>query len=135
MPSLVPSVPITLDRERNLRLDNAALFRAERELSKVWNRKVSVLQTLIDPETLGLNDLSILLWCGLLHEDSDLSLSQVQDAMTVQNFATYLDALYTAWNAATAPAEGAPMQESSASPFPSASPGNATGALRVSSLA
>ena len=78
MPSLVPSVPLVLDRERHLRLDNAALFRAERELSKLWSRKVSVLQTLIDPETLGLNDLSILLWCGLLHEDADLSLSQVQ---------------------------------------------------------
>lgn len=134
MPSLVPSVPITLDKDRNLRLDNAALFRAERELSRVWGRKVSVLQTLIDPETLGLNDLSILLWCACLHEDQDLSLSQVQDAMTITNFATYLDALYQAWNLATAPAEGASQQEPDG-PFPSASPGNATGASRVSSLA
>lgn len=133
MPSLVPPIPVQLDRERHLRLDNAALFRAERELSRVWQRKVSVLQTLIDPETLGLNDLSILLWCGLLHEDHDLSLSQVQDAMTVQHFATYLDAIYQAWNLATAPAEGAPQEPDG--PFPSASLGNSTGASRVSSLA
>ena len=135
MPSLVPSVPVVLDKERHLRLDNAALFRAERELSRLWGKRLSILQVLMDPETLGMNDLSVLLWCGLLHEDADLALSQVQDAMQVANFAALLEALYAAWSADTQPAEGAASPTEVDGPFASGSPGNSTGALRASSLA
>lgn len=133
MSRLVPSVPVQLDKERHLRLDNAALLRAERELSRVWQRKISIIQVLIDPATLGLNDVSVLLYCGVLHEDPDVSLGQVQDAMTLQAFPGYVEALYKAWTLATAPAEGAPPVEGEG-PFPTLSPGNATGVSPASNL-
>lgn len=133
MPSLVPLIPITLDKPRALRLDNQALLLAERELSKLWERKLNILQVLLDAETLGLNDLCVLLWAGLRHEDPDLSLAQVQEAVSIQDYIPLLQALFSAWNSATAPADGAP--EGTPVPLAPASPGSATGVLPGSSLA
>jgi hypothetical protein len=133
MPSLVPLIPITLDKPRSLRLDNRALLLAEREISRVWDRKANILQVLLDVQSLSLNDLCVLVWCGCLHEDPTLTLEQVQDAVSLPEYATLLKAVYDSWNEATAPAEvteGLPS-----SPLAPASPGNGTGALPASSLA
>lgn len=134
MPSLVPSVPVTLDRPRQLRLDNAALFMAEVELSRIWGKKTSLIRTMIDPEAIGLNDLCVMLWAGCLHEDPTLTREQVREAMSLPQLGSYLEAIYQAWNVASAPAEEALTPETNA-PFPSTFPGSGTGALPGSSLA
>jgi hypothetical protein len=46
MSSVVPLIPITLDKPRHLRLDNRALFHAEVELSRIWNKKQNILSIL-----------------------------------------------------------------------------------------
>jgi hypothetical protein len=105
MLSTVPLIPIMLDKPRHLRLDNRALFRCERELSTLWNCKTSLLTVFIDLANLSLNDLAIMLWVGLLHEDPTLTLEQTQDLMELSKLPDILGAILKAWNAATLPAE------------------------------
>lgn len=133
MPSLVPFVPITLDRLRHIRLDNQALLLAEREISKLWDKRVNILQVFLDTPTLGLNDVCIVLWAGLRHEDPQLTLLQVQDLVGLAEYVPVLQALYEAWNSATASA--VPSSEAAPVPLAQASPGNGSGGLVEPSLA
>jgi hypothetical protein len=105
MPSIVPLIPIDLDRRRHLRLDNRALFQSEMELSRLWNRRINVLSVIMDGANLTLNDLAVLLWQGLIYEDPTLTLAQVQDLMDFGKIPAIVDAIIQAWNAATEPAE------------------------------
>lgn len=130
MDSLVPGIPVQLDRLRALRLDNRALLRAERELSTVWQRKLSILAVMLDPQALGLTDLTVLLWCGCLHEAPSLRLETVQEAVTLAQLPALLEALYAAWNAATATAE--PVPEGTNGPLAQPSPGPGFGVEPVS---
>ena len=103
MPSVVPLIPITLDRPRHVRLGNPAIFQAELELSKLWGKRCSLFNVLAND--LGLNDLSIILWQGLLHEDPRLTLAYVQEhVMDMAKLTDIIEAVLQAWNAATAPA-------------------------------
>jgi hypothetical protein len=131
--SVVPSFPIDLDKRRHVRLRNRAIFRAEIELSKLWGRKVSLFQTLGNSETLGFNDLSVILWQGLLHEDPRLTLEQTQDIMDLGQLPTIIDVILQAWNAATAPAVPESMSngEAPADPFPAGLPGTPSGPMAV----
>lgn len=133
MPSIVPLIPIDLDRRRHLRLNNAAIFQAEIELSKLWGKKVSLFQTLGTSETLGFNDLSVVLWQALVHEDPRLTLAQTQEVMDLGKLPQIIEAILAAWNAATAPAvpETAPNGEGTADPFPAGLPGTSSGATAV----
>ena len=135
MPSLVTPIPIVLDKPRTLLLDNRAIFQCERELSRLWGEKVSLFQVLSDVTTLGLNDLSVMLWQACLAEDPSLTLSQVQHMMDLRRLPEMLTAVLDAWNAATLPA--APVQEvnGAADPLASASTGPGSGAMPVSTLA
>jgi hypothetical protein len=135
MPSIVPEITLTLDRRRTLRLDNRAILTAERELSRLWGTKVSLFQTLASAETLGFNDLTVLLWQALLHEDKTLTLAQVQDLVDFRQLTPLITAVLEAWNVATAPAE--PRSQDAEAPEtddPLASPslGERSGVMLVS---
>jgi len=129
MPSIVPLIPLILDRPRHLRLSNAAIFQAERELSQLWGKRCSLFQVLAND--LGLNDLSVILWQALLHEDPRLTLATVQNELIdMAKLPDIITAVLDAWNAATAPA--VPVAAGNGEvvdtdPLPSGSPGTAFG--------
>jgi hypothetical protein len=131
MPSLVPLIPITLDRPRQLRLDNRAIFQAERELSRLWEKRCSLFNVLAND--LGLNDLSVILWQALLHEDPRLTLADVQnELMDMAKLPEIIDAVLQAWNAATTPAitgASANGEVGETDPLPTGSPGTTFGPM------
>jgi hypothetical protein len=133
MPSVVPLIPITLDRPRHLRLDNRAIFQAERELSRLWEKRCSLFNVLATD--LGLNDLSVILWQALLHEDARLTLAIVQnELMDMAKLPEIIDAVLQAWNAATAPAVPDASVNGEASlmdPLPDGSTGSPSGRSAV----
>ena len=75
--SVVPLVPLNLDKPRHLRLDIAALCQAERDLSDFWGKKTSVYACLLEVP-ISVNDLSIIVLHGLRHEDPTLLLPEVK---------------------------------------------------------
>jgi hypothetical protein len=133
MPSIVPLIPITLDRPRHLRLGNPAIFQAEIELSKLWGKRCSIFTTL-GPDV-GVNDLSVILWQALLHEDPRLTLAYVQEhVMDLAKLPEIIDAVLQAWNAATAPAVPEASVNGEASrmdPLPDGSTGSPSGLSAV----
>jgi hypothetical protein len=130
-------VPLQLDRLRHLRLTNRAILRAERELSTLWGKRCSLFEIL--SESLGVNDLSVILWQGLLHEDPRLTLEYVQEhLMDMRRLSAIMIAVLDAWNAATAPAAPPDVPqngEAPVGPFATTSPGSPSGALPGSILA
>ena len=133
--SVVPSIPLTLDKPRHLRLDNRALFRCERELVQIWGTKTSMLSILMDLGNIRLNDLAVMLWVGLLHEDPTLTLEETQDLMDFSKLSDILGAILQAWNAATLPADPQAVPEGEGDGDPLASNGLVSGRTPVSSLA
>jgi len=109
--SIVPLIPLTLDKPRHLRLDIAALCNAERDLSDFWGKKTSVYAVLLDVP-IGINDLSILVLHGLRHEDPTLSLGEVKGMLNHTTIPVVFQAVTDAWTKATQAAEpgtGAPV--------------------------
>lgn len=137
MPSIVEPIPLDLDRRRHVRLDNRAMFLAERTLCRVWDRKVNLLSVLADPQGLTLNDLAALLWAGLQHEDPTLTLEQVQDLMDLDKVGAITQAVFAAWNTATAPVPGSqrPPDEADGPFAPAPSTGAPSGAMGAAALA
>jgi hypothetical protein len=107
MADLVTPTPVVLDVPRSLLFTNRAILACERELSKLWGTKTSMWTTLSQAETLGINDLSVMLWAGLLHEQHEpgkpklVTLEDVQEAMDMRRQPELLGAVLEAWNAAT----------------------------------
>jgi hypothetical protein len=132
---LVPPVPIDLDRRRHLRLGKRAVFRAEKALCEFWGKRQNILTMLFDPAGLTLNDIAILLWQGLLHEDPTLTLEQAQDMVTMANVSTIVTALYQSWNDATQDAGESTEGLNGTDPLAMPSPGVSSGVTPVSSLA
>jgi len=135
MPSVVPLIPITLDKLRHLRMTNRAIFQSELELNKLWNRKVNILSVIVNADqTMTLNDLAIFLWQALLDEDPSLTLPEVQDMMDMTKLDVIVTAILQAWNPATAPAEPARPGEvaSQNDPLPTPSTGHVSGPMVVS---
>jgi hypothetical protein len=132
MPSVVEPVPLRLDRERFLRLDNAGMLFAERELSRLWEKKISLFSVLASPDGLGLNDLSVLLFAALVQDDPSLTLLRVQDLMDMTRLGEMITAVLEAWNRATMPAQ--PQAEAPDSPLASTSTGPDSGVTPVPSL-
>ena len=132
MPSLIPGIPIDLDRPRTVRLDNRAIFTCELELSKLWGKKLSFYTVLSDRETLGVNDLSVMLWQGLRHEDAALTLAEVQEFLPLWKLPSIVTVLFQAWNAATEdPDAPAPAHSDTGGDDPLApSPGGTSGGVR-----
>lgn len=131
MPSIVPLIDLTLDKPRHLRLGNAQLCQAEVELSAFWNRDMSVYAALLQ-SPMRANDLSIILWQALLHEDPGLTLAQTRDLLDGQLIGDVIAAVQQAWISATQPAEP-PTGEGNSTPGPlDGSPGDRSGPMDAS---
>jgi hypothetical protein len=132
MPSVVEPVALMLDRQRFLRLDTAGMLFAERELSRLWERKISLFSLLASPDGLGLNDLSVLLFAALVYDDPSLTLLRVQDMMDMTRLGEMITAVLEAWNRATMPV--VPPTEHSESPLAPTLTGPDSGVTPVPSL-
>jgi hypothetical protein len=131
--SIVPLVPIDLDRRRYLRLDIAALCQAERDLSDFWGKKTSVYSVLLDMP-MGINDLSIIVLHGLRHDDPTLSLPEVKGMLNHSTISTVIQAVTDAWTKATQSAEPSAEGESSPTDPPPPSSTGASSGLTAGSI-
>jgi len=101
----VKSIPIELDKKRNLRFDTNAICKLEEELDISFFKIIELFGVSFDDidiatkvvekgpkaisPTLAINmasriklkNLRMLLWVGLIHEDKELTLEQVGDLM------------------------------------------------------
>jgi hypothetical protein len=120
MPSIIPSIPIDLDRRRYLRLTNWAKCQAERALCDYWGKEMSLYDALMR-QPMRANDLAIMFWQALLADDPSLTLHEAVDLMDYATPDVVMDAVVKAWNTST-PAETTAGQETNgADPFGSAS--------------
>jgi hypothetical protein len=125
--SIVPLVPIMLDKPRHLRLDINALCNAERDLSELWGEKTSVYAVLLQVP-IGINDLCILVLHGLRHEDPTLSLPEVRGMLNHTTIPTVFQAVTDAWTKATRAAEPTAADEAApADPWSTSSTGDSSG--------
>jgi hypothetical protein len=134
MPSFVPSVPITLDKERQLKMDMEVASQAELELGKIYGTRVNLLHFLQEQQSLGITDVAVILWCGLRKADPTLTLSDTLALITLENFGMVVMAIFEAWNLASQPARGE-VSGVVNGPFLAPSPGSDSGVSPVSSLA
>lgn len=96
----IASTPITIDDTTyQLRYDFYAFRQAEIELTKLWGKRTtipgllgSIFETSEGTQVLSdkvsVSDLTILIWCGLLHEDATLSLDEVSQGLDLSDLAT-----------------------------------------------
>lgn len=117
MPSVVPLIPVHLDRERTLRFDRRAVFTAERELTRLWGTPTTFYGSMVElmdaiatgqVGKLSVNTIAVLVWQGLLHESPTLTLDETQDLLPYLDLLAMVQicgALLQAWNVATQPAE------------------------------
>jgi hypothetical protein len=131
--SVVPLVPLMLDRQRHLRLDIAALCNAERDLSDFWGKKTSVYAVLLEVP-IGINDLSILVLHGLRHEDPTLSLPEVRGMLNHTTIPVVFQAVTDAWTKATQAAEPSTGDTTPADPQPALSTGGSSGPMPAATL-
>jgi hypothetical protein len=96
MDSVVPSIPLRLDRERHLRLNTTALQGAERDLSALWGKTISIYAVLMETP-MRLNDISVLLFHALRHEDPRLTQEEVCALMDLAPMLTIMNAINDAW--------------------------------------
>jgi hypothetical protein len=132
MDSIVPLVPLKLDKERFLRLDISALCNAERDLTEFWGKKTSIYSALLE-NPIALNDLSIIVLHGLRHADPTLSLPEVKGMLNHASVADVLSAVTDAWTKATQTAEPTPEGDAASDPQTAISTGDSSGPSPVSS--
>jgi hypothetical protein len=133
-PSVVPLVPLDLDKRRYLRLDINALCLAEVDLCAFWQKEMSVYDALLQTP-IRLNDLAILVLHGLRHADPTLSLPEVKGMLNHSTVPVILQAVTDAWTKATQAAEPAQGDPSPADPPGAASTGDTSGLTGVSTSA
>jgi hypothetical protein len=109
-PRLTPLIPLDLDTRRHLRLEIGDIFLAEQDMCFLWRRQVNILTLFADTAQITLNDLAILLYRALRHEDRLLTLEQTRTFMTFDRLPAIMEAVFTAWNAATQSATPAPEE-------------------------
>jgi hypothetical protein len=134
MASLVPTVPVMLDTERQLKIDMEVVSDTEIELGRIYGHKVHLLQMLFDPVNLSITDVGILLWCGLRKQDPSLTRHEVFACLSLEHLPVVMTAIYEAWNLANQHAQQA-IVGASAPPFVPPSPGSASGVLAGSASA
>ena len=66
-------VPIKLDKMRNLRIAIKAI--------KIIEEELNIPISKIDFENIGMKELNIMLYAGLIHEDKELTIEKVLDIM------------------------------------------------------
>jgi len=119
MPSIIPSIPIDLDRRRHLRLTNWAKCQAERAICDYWGKELSLYDALMR-SPMRANDLAIMFWQALTHEDPGLTLHEATDLMDYARPEAILEAVVQAWNISTPQDAAAPAGTNGADPFASA---------------
>jgi hypothetical protein len=127
MDSVVPLIPITLDKERHLRFDARAMAGAEYALSEFWGKSMSIYAALTEIP-LRINDIAIMLYYALRHEDPRLTPDAVWALMDQAPIADIMGALTDAWtwaSRAANPVTGDPE----ADPPLSASTGRGSGPM------
>lgn len=113
MPGIIALTPIVLDKPRNLLFDRFAVKLIELKLSELWRREYTFYQALkLCAEMLQDNDLSklsfinvsVLLWAGCVHEDMNLTLEMVEEALPYTDpslLIPYVGPILQAWQAAS----------------------------------
>ena len=96
MDSVVPLIPITLDKVRHLRFDARAMAGAERALGEFWGTSLSIYAALTNIP-LRVNDIAIMLLYALRHEDPRLTQEEVFRLMDCVPIADIMTALTEAW--------------------------------------
>jgi hypothetical protein len=125
--SIVPLVPLMLDKPRHLRLDVTTLCNAERDLSDFWGTKTSVYAALLNVP-ISVNDLCIIVLHGLRHEDPTLSLPEVRGMLNHTTIPVVYQAVTDAWTKASRAAEPRAADEAApADPWPTTSTGASSG--------
>jgi hypothetical protein len=120
MPSIIPSIPIDLDRRRYLRLTNWAKCQAERALCDYWGKEMSLYDALIR-SPMRANDLAIMFWQALLEDDPSLTLHEATNLMDYATTEVVMNAVVQAWNISTPADTPAEQGSHGADPFGSAS--------------
>jgi len=70
-------IAVTLDKERHLRMDWNAMYKAEEALTKRRGGAWVSMQSLGDITRLSIADMRSVIWAALSHEDESLTESQV----------------------------------------------------------
>lgn len=112
MSSIIPLIPIDLDKRRHLRFDFDSVSATEQALTRFWGREYTFFEAInrindaalsADDGKISLVNLSILVWQGCRHEDAALTLAQVQAAMphvgNLMGLVPLIDAILQAWQA------------------------------------
>ncbi|MCW2278739.1 hypothetical protein [Heliophilum fasciatum] len=86
-------VEIELDKPRNLRYTLNALAEIEDKLG------VNVGE--MDGANLGIKAIRVILWAGLIHEDTELTETQVGEMVDFENFAQVQEKIAAAFEVAT----------------------------------
>ena len=87
--------PINLDKERNLKFGMRALDQAE--------KRTGIPVMAMDINDLTMNQIATLVWCGLTHEDKNLTVGNVMDLIDdYSNLASVLAVVGPAINEAIA---------------------------------
>lgn len=96
-----PEVEIVLDKPRHLLVSMGALLRFKKETGKDPLKKEVMSQISEDLINRTLTeDIFILIWACLRHEDKTLTIEQVEDAITPGNLGAVSDKLFEAFQAA-----------------------------------
>ena len=140
-------ISITLDKPRTLFFPRKMVKRAERELTKAHERDYTFYEALRgltqflledDWTKLSFTSLALLLWLGCVHEDEQLTLETVEEALPYGNprdLIPYVVALLQAWQAVTPSMQDIPEEAPTQADPLDGSPGRTSGPLNVPALA
>jgi hypothetical protein len=124
-PSIVPLIPVQLDRPRHLLFRKRDVRQAEvvfeQELGKPRTFFTALMQLMEvlrsgDPTALSTNNITVLYWLGLRHEDPTLTLDDVEDLLPLNTpgaLIALVVKLFEAWQAQSPPA---PPEEAEVAP-------------------
>jgi len=99
----VLSVPITLDKQRNLKFGFRAMIALEDLTGKAF---FEIIQDLQDLENVKISKIRDVIWAALIHEDKELTLEQTTDILDQGNCMDLVGKLMEAVNLALDEPEG-----------------------------
>jgi len=99
----VLSVPIMLDKQRNLKFGFRAMITLEDLTGKTF---FEIIQDLQDLEKVKVSKIRDVMWAALIHEDKELTLEQTIDILDQGNCMDLLGKLMEAVNLALGETEG-----------------------------
>jgi hypothetical protein len=99
----VLSVPITLDKQRNLKFGFRAMIALEDLTGKTF---FEIIQDLQDLENVKISKIRDIIWAALIHEDKELTLEQTTDILDQGNCMDLVGKLMEAVSLALGETEG-----------------------------